>query len=327
MAGVIRSPITNFIDLADIDKAAYQARAAEQQYQLRDLQMKDAVRKQQEQSQLRDLIARNTTEATPGSPAVPFVTTEEAEFGLPNLRGNYSQEAVAPTKGGMNRDAIVTGAYKINPALGIELEGKFSDLNSKKAKMSSEQLEFLIKAAPIPEMWPQVRELAPPDVRKHLPEEWSKDFADLITKTSLTEYQKQDLAIKRQNANTAAARASRLQNKATPLQEKIGLIDLMVELDEMSPAEGVQRKKGLVTSGASQGFSEMNSARSVYSMKYRDMLGNIKQDAPPFEQWLATEWPTIKGGVSQQPPTQPLPPAQQPLAPKERSKYSSLWGD
>lgn len=200
MAGIISKPITNFIDLADIDRAAYTARAAEQQYQLRDMQMKEVMRQQQEAASLRDIAKQAYENPTPG--ALRAVAPEE-QMGMENLRAlggtNMDPSLVEQDGRYSRREPGKPGGYNPEKHADLLRRGGYTaeanKLSSDQTKMTTEQLEFLTKYAEVPGAWSQVRAMAPEKVRAALPEEFDPTIAAKIKQATLTEYQKRGLAI------------------------------------------------------------------------------------------------------------------------------------
>ena len=213
MGAVIKAPITNFLSLADIDAAANQARAAEQQYQLRNLQMKEVMRKQQEDLQLRELAKQAYTQGTPDTQE-PL--SEDEVMGLQNLKAMGGQNMdtsiesldsmsrrVPGTPGGYDRekhaDLLRKGGYVGQADQLLESGNK---LESGQAKMTAEQMKTIEDGLLNPAAWGKgglLHKIAPKELKATFAGEFNEQDATKMHQAFMSAKDKEALGIQREN--------------------------------------------------------------------------------------------------------------------------------
>lgn len=336
MGAVIKAPITNFLSLADIDAAANQARAAEQQYQLRDLQMKDAVRKQQEELQLRELAKQAYTQGTHDTQE-PI--SEDEVMGLQNLKAMGGQNMdpsiesldsmsrrVPGTPGGYDREKhadLLRRGGLVERA--DALEGSGQKLEAGQAKMTAEQMKTIEDSLLNPAAWGKgglLHKMAPKELKQTFAGEFNEGVATKMHQAFMSAKDKQALDISRGNMAANVTRANKVSSKPSAMRERLDELDLMLENGELSKEEHAAMKKlALVRPASGSQFAEDAAYIRWYKTRWPSIMGMPAPDAPPVDSPQAlSQWQEYKqtGGTIQQ-KTPPAPSS------GEVKKSTSTW--
>ena len=205
MAGITR-PITNFISLADIDASVQRAKAAEQQYQLRDLQMKEVLREQQERSELQDIARQSYTRGTPDTNEP---VSEDEAMGLQNLKsvGGVNMDPSLESLDSMTRRVPgKPGVYDIGKHADLLRQkgymDKANEVQSKGAKVSVERMKNGAMLAGSLETYPQfldiVKQDNPQAYAQIKDKPWSQEMADKIQQGVMSYVDREELKLKRE---------------------------------------------------------------------------------------------------------------------------------
>ena len=355
----LTSPITNFVSLADIDQAVQRTKAAEQQATLRDLQIKEAMQKQQDDMQLRDLVRSNTTQATQASQSP---VSPDEQMGLENLRTLGGQN-VDPTvsqvgdtymrntpgkPASVDWNAIATGAAGINPRMALSLQKDVQGVESGKLNLESgktkQQIEDMTAAAHFASLgedgWGKAMEI----VAKTNPElasklgEYTPEKAKKFQEVSLTEVQKETIAHQQRQDAASMVRANKSSSKLTSVRERLLLNDEMLDSGDITQNEWADRNKRIRSEGTERwkpstgGFAENSAYIKWYKAKWPMTMGIPDPDAPPVDSPQAMQlWEKYKAssGTNSKTTIQPSPEStsmssNQPIKISNEKEYAEL---